>query len=252
MTASAFDIAGRAVLVTGASSGLGEHFARVLAGAGARVAIAARRTDRIEALASEIGGGAAAVEMDVTDEASVAAGVAEAETALGPLGIVINNAGVTVTKAALEVSEDDWSRVIDTNLSGCWRVAQAAARRMAETGGGSIVNIASVLGLRSAATVPAYAAAKAGLIHLTRVLALEWARHSIRVNALAPGYVITDLNRDFLASEAGKRLVARVPQRRFAELADLDGPLLLLASEASAHMTGSVVVVDGGHNCSTI
>jgi len=251
MTASAFDIAGRAVLVTGASSGLGEHFARVLAGAGARVAIAARRTDRIEALASEIGGGAAAVEMDVTDEASVAAGVAEAETALGPLGIVINNAGVTVTKAALEVSEDDWSRVIDTNLSGCWRVAQAAARRMAETGGGSIVNIASVLGLRSAATVPAYAAAKAGLIHLTRVLALEWARHSIRVNALAPGYVITDLNRDFLASEAGKRLVARVPQRRFAELADLDGPLLLLASEASAHMTGSVVV-DGGHNCSTI
>jgi len=251
MTASAFDIAGRAVLVTGASSGLGEHFARVLAGAGARVAIAARRTDRIEALASEIGGGAAAVEMDVTDEASVAAGVAEAETALGPLGIVINNAGVTVTKAALEVSEDDWSRVIDTNLSGCWRVAQAAARRMAETGGGSIVNIASVLGLRSAATVPAYAAAKAGLIHLTRVLALEWARHSIRVNALAPGYVITDLNRDFLASEAGKRPVARVPQRRFAELADLDGPLLLLASEASAHMTGSVVV-DGGHNCSTI
>jgi len=252
MTAGPFDIAGRAALVTGASSGLGEHFARVLAGAGARVALAARRTDRIEALASEIGGGAVAVGMDVTDEASVAAGVAEAEAALGPLGIIINNAGVTVTKPALEVSEDDWSRVIDTNLSGCWRVAQAAARRMAETGGGSIVNIASVLGLRSAATVPAYAAAKAGLIHLTRVLALEWARHGIRVNALAPGYVITDLNRDFLASEAGQRLVARVPQRRFAELSDLDGPLLLLASEASAHMTGSVVVVDGGHNCSTV
>ena len=252
MTAGPFDIAGRAALVTGASSGLGEHFARVLAGAGARVALAARRTDRIEALASEIGGGAVAVGMDVTDEASVAAGVAEAEAALGPLGIIINNAGVTVTKPALEVGEDDWSRVIDTNLSGCWRVAQAAARRMAETGGGSIVNIASVLGLRSAATVPAYAAAKAGLIHLTRVLALEWARHGIRVNALAPGYVITDLNRDFLASEAGQRLVARVPQRRFAELSDLDGPLLLLASEASAHMTGSVVVVDGGHNCSTV
>jgi len=252
MTAGRFDIAGRPALVTGASSGLGEHFARVLAGAGARVALAARRTDRIEALASEIGGGAVAVGMDVTAEASVAAGVAEAETALGPLGIIVNNAGVTVTKPALEVSEDDWSRVIDTNLSGCWRVAQAAARRMSETGGGSIVNIASLLGLRSVATVPAYAAAKAGLIHLTRVLALEWARHGIRVNALAPGYVITDLNRDFLASEAGRRLVARVPQRRFAELSDLDGPLLLLASEASAHMTGSVVVVDGGHNCSTV
>jgi NAD(P)-dependent dehydrogenase (short-subunit alcohol dehydrogenase family) len=247
------DLSGQVALVTGASSGLGRHFALTLARAGAKVALAARRVDRLEALAAEIAGfdgRALPVALDVTDPASIAAALETAETELGPLGIVVNNAGIAQTKAALELSEADWGQVIDTNLTGVFRVAQAAARRMAAVGeGGAIVNIASILGLGGAAQLAAYSAAKAGVINLTRTLAMEWARHRIRVNALAPGYIVTEINREDLAGKVGEILVKRIPQRRFGTPEDLEGALLLLASPASAFMTGSAVVVDGGQSC---
>jgi len=247
------DLSGQVALVTGASSGLGWHFALTLARAGAKVALAARRIERLEALAAEIAafdGRALPVKMDVTDPQSVAEAMATAETELGPLGIVINNAGIAQTKAAIDLAESDWSQVIETNLSGVFRVAQAAARRMAAAGGGgSIVNIASILGLGGAAQLAAYSTAKAGVINLTRTLAMEWARHRIRVNALAPGYIVTDINRADLEGKVGEILLKKIPQRRFGTPEDLEGALLLLASPAGAFMTGSVVVVDGGQSC---
>jgi NAD(P)-dependent dehydrogenase (short-subunit alcohol dehydrogenase family) len=246
-----FDLSGHVALVTGASSGLGRHFALTLARAGAKVAIAARRTDRLEDLAKEIAaldGRALPVPLDVTDPGSVERAVTAAETELGAVTILVNNAGVATTSSFLDQSEDQWRAVLGTNLDGARRVAQAVARHMAAHGhGGAIVNIASILGLRPAGGVSAYAAAKAGLVSLTQTMALELARHKIRVNALAPGYVATDLNRDFLTSPAGEAMVKRVPVRRFGEPADLDGALLLLVSGAGRYMTGSIVVVDGGH-----
>ncbi|MFC5359640.1 SDR family NAD(P)-dependent oxidoreductase [Azospirillum himalayense] len=246
----------RTALVTGASAGLGRHFAGVLAAAGARVALAARRRESLDAAVAEIeaaGGQAIAVPLDVTDAASVRTGVREAAGALGGLDILVNNAGATVAKPALDYAEEEWDRVIDTNLKGAFLTAQETARVMKEQGrGGSIVNIASILGLRVAGHVVAYTASKAGLVQMTQALALEWARYGIRVNALAPGYMETDLNRDFLATDAGQALIRRVPQRRLGRLADLDGPLLLLCSDASAYMTGAVVPVDGGHLVSTL
>ncbi|WP_212524717.1 SDR family oxidoreductase [Actibacterium sp. MT2.3-13A] len=245
------DLAGRRALVTGASSGLGRHFAGVLAAAGAEVVLGARRAEALEEAVAGIvaeGGRASAVRLDVTDAGSVAAALA------GPaFDIVINNAGVTHDGPALGTAMADWDRVIDTDLSGVFRVAQAAAERMvAEGRGGSIVNVASILGLRVAGHVAAYATAKAGVVQLSRALALEWARHGIRVNALCPGYIETDLNRDFFASDAGKALIRRVPQRRLGRLSDLDGPLLLLASEAGSFMTGTEIVADGGHLVSSL
>ncbi|RIW00231.1 SDR family NAD(P)-dependent oxidoreductase [Azospirillum brasilense] len=246
----------RTALITGASAGLGRHFAGVLAAAGARVALAARRRESLDAAVAEIeaaGGQAIAVPLDVTDAASVRDGVREAAGALGGLDILVNNAGATVAKPALDYAEEEWDRVIDTNLKGAFLTAQETARVMREQGrGGSIVNIASILGLRVAGHVVAYTASKAGLVQMTQALALEWARYGIRVNALAPGYMETDLNRDFLATDAGQALIRRVPQRRLGRLADLDGPLLLLCSDASAYMTGAVVPVDGGHLVSTL
>jgi len=250
------DLTGRTALVTGASSGLGRHFAGVLAKAGARVALAARRTDALAETRSAIesaGGSAVVVAMDVTDPASVTAAVGEAWGALGRIDILVNNAGVTATRPFLDMSEEEWDRVIDTNLTGCARVARAVAQRMRDDQqGGAIVNIASILGMRVAGQVSSYIAAKGGLVHLTKAMALELARHNIRVNALCPGYVETELNADFFASDAGKALVKRIPQRRLGRLADLDGPLLLLASDAGAYMTGSVLAVDGGHLVSSL
>jgi NAD(P)-dependent dehydrogenase (short-subunit alcohol dehydrogenase family) len=251
-----FDVRGRTALITGAYSGLGRHFAGTLAAAGARVALCGRRVDLGETVAEQIraaGGDALVVGMDVTQTEDIAAAFDTAHAALGPISIVVNNAGVAMTRAALDLSEDDWQSVIDVNLNGAWRVAQAAARHMrAHDHGGSIVNIASILGLRVASHVAAYATAKAGLIHLTRALALEWARYGIRVNALAPGYIETDLNRAFFDTDAGHKLISRVPQRRLGKLTDLDGPLMLLASDAGAFMTGSVIDVDGGHLVSSL
>lgn len=244
-------LAGKTALVTGASSGLGAHFARVLAAEGAAVTVAARRVDRLESLCAEIaaaGGEAKVVAMDVTDAASVAAAFKG-----GAYDIVINNAGVTYDGPALKTEEDDWNWVINTDLNGVFRVAQAAGKKLVEEGkGGSIVNIASILGLRVAGNLSAYATAKAGVVQMTKSLALEWARFGIRVNAICPGYIETDLNKDFFASDAGKALIKRVPQRRLGQMSDLDGPLLLLASDDSAFMTGSEVVVDGGHLVSSL
>jgi NAD(P)-dependent dehydrogenase (short-subunit alcohol dehydrogenase family) len=253
---SMFDVSGKTALVTGASSGLGEHFARTLAGAGANVVLAARRLDRLQTLSRQIesaGGSALAVAIDVTDVDSVRAGFDAASRTLAPVTIVVNNAGVASPAPALELRQADWDAVIDTNLKGAWLVTQEAARRLvAASFGGSIINIASVLAFRVAGHTAPYAVSKAGLVQLTRVLALEWARHNIRVNAIAPGYIETDLNREFLASAAGQALIKRIPQRRPGTPEDLDGALLLLASEASRYMTGATLVVDGGQLQSTL
>jgi NAD(P)-dependent dehydrogenase (short-subunit alcohol dehydrogenase family) len=183
----------------------------------------------------------------------VAGAFAAIPAEFGVPDIVINNAGTTHAAMALDQTEADWDRVVDTNLKGAFLVAQEAARRLiAANKPGSIINIASVLGLRQAATVAPYAASKAGLIQLTRELALEWARYGIRVNAIAPGYFLSALNRDYFTTAAGEALVKRVPQRRLGEPADLDGALLLLASDASRFMTGAVLSVDGGHSVSTL
>ena len=245
------DIKGKRVLVTGASSGLGAHFVAVLAGEGAHVVAAARRLDRLEALARDcaaLPGKVVPLALDVGSVSAIEAGLAEASGALGGLDVLINNAGVAEPERALEITEAQWDAHLDINLKGCFFAAQSAARIMAkQETGGAIVNIASILGERVAISVAPYSAAKAGLIQLTKSLALEWARYKVRVNALAPGYVITDLNRDFFETESGRALLSRVPMRRAADLADLDGPLLLLCSDASRFMTGAVVAVDGGH-----
>lgn len=244
------DLTGQTAIVTGASSGLGRHFALTLARAGAKVALAARRVERLRELEAEIAGfdgRAIPITLDVTDPQSVRDCVACAETELGPISVLVNNAGIAGPGAALKYTEAQWDSVVDTNLKGAWLMAQETAGHMVTLGhGGSLINIASILGLGGASEVPAYAASKGGLVNLTRALAVEWARHGIRVNAICPGYVVTDLNRDFLESEKGEAIRKRIPQRRFGAPEDLDGVLLLLASDASAHMTGSILTVDGG------
>jgi NAD(P)-dependent dehydrogenase (short-subunit alcohol dehydrogenase family) len=247
---------GRNALVTGANGGLGSHFAQTLAKAGAAVVVGARKLDSLRSVKDAIvaaGGRALPVALDVTDPASVARAFDEASAALGAITIVVNNAGIAITKPLLEHTEEDWQQVIEVNLNGAWRVAQAAARHMVKNEqGGSIVNIASILGLRVSAQVPSYAASKAALIQLTKAMALELARYRIRVNALAPGYVETGINREFFESEPGKALVKRVPQRRIGQPDELDGALLLLASDAGSYMTGAVLAVDGGHVVNTL
>lgn len=250
-----FSLRGKLALATGASSGLGMHFAQVLAGAGARVAVAARRADKLKGAVDAIeaqGGDARAFALDVTDHASVRS-CFDALCAWGVPDVVVNNAGVTVTRPVLEQTEQDFDQVLDTNLKGNWLVATEAARRMVAAGrGGSIVNVASILGERVAGGVAPYAISKAGVVQATKALALELARYGIRVNALLPGYVVTDLNRAFLDSPAGEKLRARIPSRRFGDMADLDGPLLLLASEAGAAMSGATLAVDGAHLVSSL
>jgi NAD(P)-dependent dehydrogenase (short-subunit alcohol dehydrogenase family) len=251
-----FGLDGAHVLVTGGSSGLGRFFASFLAGRGARVTVAARRAEALAKSVDDIiaaGGQAQSVVMDVTVAASIEKALSTAETRFGPAQIVINNAGVTATRPALQQDEADWDKVVDTNLKGVWLVAQATGRRMvAHKVKGSIVNVASILGLRVASSVAPYAISKAGVVQMTKALALEWARYGVRVNALAPGYFETELNDDFFGEPAGQALIKRIPQRRLGELRELEGPLLLLASEAGSYMTGSVIVADGGHVVSTL
>lgn len=251
-----FDLTGCRALVTGASSGLGWHFALTLARAGAAVAVAARRVERLSELVAQIaaqGGTAVAVKMDVTQRDSVKDGLDEIGRRIGVIDVVVNNAGIAGGKRPLDYTDEDWDAIVGTNLKGAWIVAQETARRMvAAQVGGSIINISSILAERVGGGVSPYSAAKAGLSHLTRALALELARHHIRVNSLAPGYVVTELNRDFLASDAGDCLRARIPARRFGTYQDLEGALLLLASSQGAYINGSQIVVDGGHLCSEL
>ncbi|MGJ5051729.1 SDR family oxidoreductase [Bradyrhizobium oligotrophicum] len=245
-----FDVSREVILITGASQGIGRQFARVLSAHGAAVALAARQTGKLKALEAEIrarGGRAAAVEMDVTSMASIARGMDAAEAALGPVTVLINNAGIAVEKLAVEQSEADWDAVIGANLKGAYFAATEAARRMAaRKAGGNIINIASVLGFSVVKFISPYAISKAGVVQATKALALELAASGIRVNALAPGYIDTDINHEVWETPAGEKLIKRIPQRRVGHESDLDGAILLLASNASRYMTGSVVTVDGG------
>ncbi len=244
-----FDLDGKTALVTGASAGLGAHFAATLARAGARVVLAARRRDALEQITSRIrdaAGDAYVVVMDVRERASIEAAFDEVERRCAPVDILVNNAGIAAPQRFLEMTEAAWRSVIDTDLSSVWRVSQVAAPRMIACGGGSIVNIASVLGLVVQATHSNYASAKAGVIHLTKSLALELWRHGVRVNAIAPGYFVTDMNREFFASDAGQAYLKRLFPRRTGELHELDGALLLLASDVGSYMTGVTIPVDGG------
>jgi NAD(P)-dependent dehydrogenase (short-subunit alcohol dehydrogenase family) len=226
------------VFVTGASGGLGAHFARVLARCGAKVSVGARRRERLEALA---------------DEGSVASAFGAVEEGLGPLDVVINNAGIAEGVAAIDTPPDAFDRVIATNLRGVWLMSTMAAQRWrgAERGG-AIVNIASILGFRVSGGTSAYAVSKAGVVQMTQAHALEWARYGIRVNAIAPGYIETDINAGYFDTEHGQAMLKRIPMRRLGQPDDLDGTLLLLCSDASRWMTGAAIPVDGGHLVSTL
>ena len=245
------DLSGKSALVTGASGGLGLHFARLLARHGVDVTLAARRQSELDQAGAEIaaaGGTARHLVLDVADAASIAEALDGRH-----FDILINNAGVSGAGPAADLSEAAWDAVLDTNLKGVFLVAQAVARGMREAGtGGAIVNIASILGHRVAGGVSAYATSKAGVIQLTKALALEWARDRIRVNALCPGYIETDINRDFFATEPGQNLIKRIPQRRLGQAEELDGALLLLASSAGSYITGTTIDVDGGHLVSSL
>jgi NAD(P)-dependent dehydrogenase (short-subunit alcohol dehydrogenase family) len=257
MSVPGFRLDGRRALITGASSGLGLHFADVLAAAGAEVILAARRVERLQEETRRLcdtGARAHCVALDVTDGTSVREAFEHAESlAGGAVDILINNAGISGRSFFLNVEEDEWDSVVDTNLKGAYLVAREAAKRLvAAQKPGSIINIASILGLRVTGAVSPYCASKGGLIQLTKAMALELARHGIRVNAIAPGYIETDMNADFWSTEQGKKMLARIPQRRLGRAQELDGPLLLLASEAGTYMTGATIEVDGGHLCSAL
>ena len=251
-----FSLANQIAIVTGASSGLGAHFARVLAEAGAKVALLARRKRLAEEIAAEIdhdGGRALAFAADVTDADSLHRALSDIEQQLGIPDILVNNAGAHAGDMALDLKIEDWDAVLETNLKGAWLLTQQVAQHWVEKQHpATVINIASILGIGVSPGVMPYAVSKAGLIQMTKALALEWARYNIRVNAIAPGYFPTDLNKDFLATPAGEAIQKRIPLRRLGQLEDLDGPLLLLASSASAYMTGSVITVDGGHLVSSL
>ena len=251
--AALFSLTGRVALVTGASGAFGRHFARVLHDAGASVVLAARRPDAVAPLAESLGPRAMTVALDVTLDASIADALAACEARFGTVDLLVNNAGIAATRPFLDHAAEDWDQVMAVDLRGAFRVAQDVARRMvAAKRPGAIVNIASILAARVIPGVTGYSAAKAALVHLTRQMAVELARHGIRVNALAPGYIATDINAGFFETDAGKALIKRIPQRRLGRVEDLTGPLLLLASDAGAHMTGSVVTIDGGHSVNAL
>jgi NAD(P)-dependent dehydrogenase (short-subunit alcohol dehydrogenase family) len=251
-----FDLQGRTALVTGASSGFGWYFAQVLAQAGANVVLCARRTDRLKQLCdkiSEQGGSALAAKLDVTDPSSLHVVFDQAERQFGIVTILVNNAGVSRAGLLLNLKEEDWDPVMDTNLKAVWMVGREAAVRMAATNKpGTIINIASLLAFGTGKSLGSYMAAKAGVIHLTRSMALEWAPLNIRVNAIAPGYFPTEMTGNYFATPKGREMIGRIPQQRVGVIQELAGPLLLLASDASSYMTGSVLTVDGGHLCSSL
>jgi NAD(P)-dependent dehydrogenase (short-subunit alcohol dehydrogenase family) len=247
---AAYDLSGRVAFITGATSGLGRHFAQVLSGAGASVALAGRRVDRLAEVKAEIesaGGKAAAVSLDVTDAEAIAPALDMAEAELGPIDILVNNAGLSVLGLAVEISPADFDKVMDTNLRAPFLLATEVGRRMiAAKRGGRIINIASIGAYRVLPGVTPYCMSKAGVAMMTQCLAREWARRGINVNALCPGFIETELNDEWFASDKGKAQIDGFPRKRLAQAGDLDGMLLLLASDASRAITGSLLTVDDG------
>jgi len=253
-----FKLDGKHVVITRASSGFGSHFAEVLAGAGARVTLGARRSDKVAARVEEInaaGGEAQGVPLDVRSADSIKGFLRAAEDAFGPIDVVINNAGVeSGAKTYMMIDEDDWDFVMDTNLKGPWLMAKFYTERVVANGqaGGNIINISSITDRRTIKGQFPYAVSKGALTRMTEVMALEASKYRIRVNALAPGYILTDVSRLLLESDQAPAFMKGIPMRRFGDFEDLDGPILLLASDASSYMTGSVLVVDGGHVCGSL
>ena len=251
------NLEGKVALVTGASSGLGKRFAHVLSDAGAKVVLASRRTERLKELRAEIeakGGAAHIVSLDVTDYASIRAAVAHAETEAGTIDILVNNSGVSTTQKLLDVTPDDYEYVFDTNTRGAFFVAQEVAKRMVMRGNGNpdakpgyrIINVASVAGLRVLSQIGVYSMSKAAVVHMTKSMALEWGRHGINVNAICPGYIDTEINHHHWGTDQGKRLVSMLPRRRVGQPEDLDGLLLLLASDDSQFINGAIIAADDG------
>lgn len=245
------NLEGKRVLITGASSGLGEHFASVLAMSGAHIILAARREEKLVNVASNLrksGGSIETIKLDVADMAQVS----RLTRKIGKVDVLVNNAGMSSSEGSLQISEDEWRRTFEVNLNGTWFMIKGFADQWISSGsGGSIINIASITGLGVSAGSAAYATSKAAIIHLTKNLAHDYSRYGIRVNAIAPGYFETDLNRKFLKSEFARKMQKRIPLRRWGKFEELNGPLLLLASDASSYITGATIVVDGGHTCAT-
>jgi NAD(P)-dependent dehydrogenase (short-subunit alcohol dehydrogenase family) len=252
------DLSGRVALVTGASSGLGEQFAKTLAAAGAAVVLAGRRVERLKTLRAEIeaaGGDAHVVALDVTDHDSIKAAVAHAETEMGTLDILVNNSGVSTTQKLTDVSPEDYDYVMDTNTKGAFFVAQEVGKRMlarargAAPGtftGGRIVNIASMAGLKPLSQIGVYAMSKAAVVHMTRAMALEWGRFGINVNAICPGYIDTEINHHHWQTEQGQKLISMMPRKRIGQPKDLDAVLMLLCSNESHFINGAVIQADDG------
>ena len=246
---------GKIAMVTGASSGLGARFAKALAGAGAQVVLASRRTERLKELRAEIeadGGAAHVVRLDVTDLGSIKAAIAHAETEAGPIDILVNNSGVSTTQRLLDVGEDDYSYIMDTNLRGAFFMAQQTAKRMIARAKGDprkqhrIVNIASVAGLRVLPQIGVYCMSKAGVVQMTKAMAVEWGKYGINVNAICPGYIATDSNEDYFDTEPGRKLIEMLPRKRPGKPEDLDGLLLLLAAEEAHFINGAIITADDG------
>lgn len=249
-----FSLQGKTILITGGATGLGKHFAQLYSEYGAHVIVCARRISKLQSLVAiiqEAGGIASYYAMDVTDAAQVQSVFQEIYASLdgGFVDVLVNNAGVVAEPMLLELEESQWDSVLDTNLKGAWLLAQEFARQLiARQQSGSVINIASILGVCAQKGTGPYGASKAGLVHLTRDMALEWARYAIRVNAILPGYYATDLAEDFLQTEQAKAMIKRIPQRRLGNVEDLSGAMLLLASDASRYMTGSTITIDGGQS----
>ncbi len=257
--AYSIDLSGRVAMITGASSGLGEQFARALSAAGAGVVLAARRVERLKTLRAEIeaaDGDAHVVGLDVTSLESIRAAVAHAETEMGPIDILVNNAGVGTTQHLTDVTADDYDFMMNTNVRGAFFVAQEVAKRMIARAkgtapgtytGGRIVNIASVAGLRVGSRIGVYCMGKAAVIHMTRSMALEWGRFDINVNAICPGYIDTEINHHQWAGESGHKLIQQLPRKRVGKPADLDSTLLMLCANESHFVNGAVIAADDGY-----
>lgn len=246
-----FSVKDKVILITGASSGLGKHFALTLSNAGAKVILSARRKKALDSLSKNIknaGNECLVIPLDVSSKQSVTNLIEQSINKMGYIDVLINNAGISNPVWFKDLSEESWMNVMETNLNGAFRVAKQVSDLMTKQGRpGSIINISSILGLRVGVQQTSYAVSKAGLTQLTKMMALELARNNIRVNAIAPGYIQSEMTEDFFNTTEGKNYMKRIPQRRYGNPEDLDGAILLLASEASSFMTGSVIPVDGGH-----